>query len=205
MKKLALTIGVIVVTVLLSASACLGQDLSKLNQAWNGVPATMTTFTQQGALVDRVHGVSFRVTRDERFDTSSTSSDGKAISNPDSEVLLISLGDSHISHVGSTMIMAQDGIVEVAGATQTISFENAQAGVPWLNDLLEKNRNLWQGKSKTIMMRSQDGTPIAVYAGNAVEQFATDVPKSTWFRVDGKMLLVYRADYTVYDNSLLGR
>ena len=55
------------------------------------------------------------------------------------------------------------------------------------------------------MIRSQDGTPIAVFAGDNVEVFATDVPKSTWFRVDGKLLLVYRCDYTTYDTALLGK
>ena len=72
-------------------------------------------------------------------------------------------------------------------------------------NFLEYNRNLWAGKAKTIMVRSQDGTPVAVYVGNEVEILATDVPKSTWFRVDGKYLFVYRADYTVYDNELLAK
>lgn len=35
------------------------------------------------------------------------------------------------------------------------------------------------------------------------EIFSSDIPKTTVFRVDGKMLLVYRADYTAYDSDLL--
>lgn len=102
------------------------------------------------------------------------------------------------------MILAQEGLTDVTeNSAATVLLENSQPGIPILNNFIEKHRNLWQGKSKTIMIRSQDGTPIAVYAGNQVEIFATDVPKSTWFRIDGKYLLVYRADYTTYDNDLL--
>ncbi|OYX53471.1 hypothetical protein B7Y92_02920 [Candidatus Saccharibacteria bacterium 32-50-13] len=35
------------------------------------------------------------------------------------------------------------------------------------------------------------------------EIFSGDIPKTTVFRVDGKLLLVYRADYTAYDSDLL--
>jgi hypothetical protein len=187
----------------LSGCAAFSQGFETFNQAWTGVPATMTTWTQQGALVDQVKGTSFRVERDERFDTSSSSSDGGTTSKKDSQVLLVSLGDNTISHVGSTMILTEDGLAPVAGGQTSIRFENAEPGVPWLNSIAEDIRGLTQGKAKLIMIRSQDGTPIAVYAGNTVEPFATEVPKSTWFRVDGKMLLVYRADYTTVDIALL--
>jgi hypothetical protein len=171
------------------------------DQAFNGVPATMSTYNQDGAIIDKVHGDSFQVTRNEEFD--STNTDGS--SNEDSSVLRISLGDDHISHVGSSMVLAEDGLVDVTesfGSTQ-VAFDNAEPGTPWLNNLFANYESYWKGKSQTIMIRSQDGDPIAVFAGNDVKTSSTDVPKSTWFLVDGKTLLVYRCDYTVYDNNLL--
>lgn len=191
----------VAVCIMLVVSSCAGLNAfgEEISRAFNGVPATMTSYTQGGELVDEVYGESFRVSRDQEFD--STNEDGT--SNADSSVMLISLGSSHINHVGSTLVLAQDGLTEVAGASTTISFESYERGTPWLNDLIETHRNLWEGKGKTIMIRSQDGTPIAVYAGEEVEKFSTDVPKSTAFRVDGKYLFVYQADYDVYDNDLL--
>lgn len=204
MKKLrSALIGVVISATLVVLTACSGMNAfgESLNRALEGVPATMTTYTQSGEEIDEVKGVSFQVSRDSKFDT--VNSEGG--SNQDSSVLLISLGDSHISHVGSTLILAQDGMVDVTEALGTaVAFENVESGVPWLNNLREYNQNLWQGKAKTLLIRSQDGTPIAVYAGDEVEIFGTDVPKSTTFRVDGKYLFVYRADYSVYDNDLLG-
>ena len=198
-RLLAVVAMAIIATLTLSACAGFAAFGESVNRAFHGVSATMTTYTQAGYLIDEVHGKSFQVSRDTRFDTSN--SDGT--SKNDSSVLMISLGTNHISHVGSTMVLAQEGLTPVAGATTTIRFENTEPGTPWLNNFLEYNRNLWAGKAKVIMVRSQDGTPIAVYAGNQVEILATDVPKSTWFRVDSKYLLVYRADYTVYDSELL--
>lgn len=198
-----MAIGVVLALLLSScaAGAMFGEEISR---AFNGVPATMTTYTQTGQKIDQVKGSSFRVTRNTEFDTTTSNSDGTSSSKNDSQVLMISIGDSHISHVGSSLILAQDGLTEVTSdANVAVELQNDQPGMPILNDVIEKHRNLWQGKAKTLMIRSQDGTPIAVYAGNQVEAFANNVPKSTAFRVDGKYLLVYRSDYTVYDNDLL--
>lgn len=199
-KKVGAGMALLVAALMLSSCAGLSAFGDSLNRAFKGVPATMTTYNQSGDLVDRVVGQSFHISRDDRFDTSN--SDGT--SKNDSSVLLISIGSAHISHVGSSMVLAQDGLTDVSSSLpSTVSFENHDPGTPWINDIFEKYRNLWKGRGKTIMIRSQDGTPISIYAGNEVEIFSTDVPKSTWFRVDGKYLFVYRCDYTVYDNSLL--
>jgi len=198
-RRTSAVLATVLTVFILAGCAGLSAFGEEINRAFNGVSATMTTYNEDGELIDKVHGTSFRITRDTRFDTSN--SDGT--SKNDSSVLMISLGDNHISHVGSTLVLAQDGLTAVADAETNVEFSNNEPGTPWLNNLFEYHRNLWQGKGKTILIRSQNGTPIAVYAGSEVEILATDVPKSTWFRVDGKYLFVYRADYTVYDNDLL--
>lgn len=48
----------------------IGFDTFKSSKlAFNGLHATMWTYDQQGREVDRINGDSFRVTRDEDFDT----------------------------------------------------------------------------------------------------------------------------------------
>lgn len=193
---------VFVIIASISLVGCAGLEMwgEKFSRDWQGVPATMRTYAADGQQVDEVKGESFRVSRDDRFDTS----DGEGSSNKDSQVLLMSIGDSTISHVGSTMILAEEGLTVVDQEPQ-VSIENTEPGRPWLNSMRERAQNKWRGKGKTILIRSQDSVPLAVYAGNEVEMVKTDVPKSTWFRVDGKYLFVYRADYTVYDNDLLDK
>lgn len=200
MKKIFAAIAAVVALSLFSGCAMFEAFGEQWNREWNGVSAQMTTYNDDGIPIDSIHGSSFNVTRDTRFDTS----DSEGTSNKDSSVLLISLGTEHISHVGSSMTMVQDGLVNIMDETNAVvEFNNTDRGTPWLNDLYEMHRNVWKGKAKTIMIRSQEGTPIAVYTGSEVEILATDVPKSTWFRIDGKFLFVYRSDYTVTDTTLL--
>lgn len=194
-------LGALALVVALTLTGCglFGSTADKFDQAFNGIHATMTTYNQYGQPVDEIKGASFRVTRDSEFDTT----DSKGNSNNDSSVLLISLGNAHISHVGSTMILAQDGLVDITSQLPSeFRFANDKPGTPWINDIRYRFQQLWGGTAKTIMIRSQDGTPIKVYGGNNVQVLSTNVPKSTWFRIDGKTLFVYRADYTVVDNSL---
>ena len=201
--KTGLIAGALAATVFLCADACAGLSAfgEELNRSLKGVPATWTSYDQSGHKIDEIHGQSFRVSRDERFDSTDVSSDG-SVSTVPGEVLLVSIGDKHFSHVGSSACLAQDGITKVADGTN-LNVNNTQPGHPFINDFFEKNRNLWQGRAKTIIIRSQDGLPIAIYAGDHVEVFKTDVPKSTWFRVDGKYLWCYRVDYTVPDTALI--
>ena len=191
----------VLMTILLSSCAAISMSSEEFSRAIRGVSGTVSTYNESSRLIDRVSGTSFRFSRDQTFD--SKSRDGE--SNKDSSVLLISLGDNHISHVGSTLIFAQNGIVDISDSLPNeVRFSNTEPGTPWLNDIRYRYGNLWQGKARTIMVRSQDGTPLAVFAGDHVETFSTDIPKSTAFRIDGRYLLIYRADYTVYDTELLG-
>lgn len=201
-KRLMLLVTAAVLSLIASGCAAGSMSFEDFNRAWNGIPATITTYDQNGDLIDHVHGRSLQVSLDDRFDVVSVNSDGTTTSSP-GDVMLISIGKSHISHVGSTMIWAEDGVTAVAGADTRVDISNTEQGTPWLNNLFEYNRNLWKGKAKTLLIRSQDGKPIAVYAAKEVEVVGTAVPKSTMFRLDGKRLFVYRADYTMYDTDLL--
>lgn len=186
--------------LVLQGCAYLGLWGEQVNQALDGVEATYKTYAQDGTQIDEVKGTSFQISRDDRFD----SVDSEGYSNKDSQVLMISLGKNMISHVGSTMLLEEVGLEDIQADMDTELFvENMDPGTPFLNKMREKHQNLWSGKSKTLLIRSQDGLPVATYTGNNVEIFSTDVPKSTWFQVDGKMLFVYRADYTIIDNELL--
>ena len=59
------------------------------------------------------------------------------------------------------------------------------------------------GLNSFILLISQNGKPLATYVGDSVSVFSVDIPKTTAFLVDGKILIVYRCDYTVYDTALL--
>lgn len=196
--------GAAILAVIAGLLVACGSAKDSFDQAFNGFAATMSTYKQDGTQIDEIHGASFHIAQDPEFNTTT---DGK--SNNDSQVLLISLANAHAHHVSSTLIMAEDGLTDItAQLPEQFRFENNKPGTPWLNNLRYNLTRYWNGTSMTIMVRSQDGTPIKVYGGNNVQVMSTSVPKSTWFRIkcpDGKTrsLFVYRADMTYIDNSLL--
>jgi hypothetical protein len=201
LRRIIIAVGSLALTASLTSCALLENEVDKIERSFDGVPATMRTYDEEGNMIDEVEGDSFRITRDSKFD----SADAEGNSNEDSSVLKISLGDSHISHVGSSLILAEDGIVDVSDELRSnqVSLQNFEEGTPWLNDMMRTYSDMWDGKGRTIIVRSQSGQPIAVFAGDSVETYATEVPKSTALNVDGMYLFIYRADFTIYDNELL--
>lgn len=202
-KKFAVLAMIVVAMFTLSSCALISKWGEDFARDWKGVSATMTTYDEDGQSIIKAHGGSLQIKRDEDFDTVSSGSDGTSSSNKDSQVLKITIGGETMHHVGSTLVLAEDGLEDLSPLFDSrFEIENKDRGVPVFNYILEKHRNMWQGKSKAVMIYSQSGKPIAVYAGKHVEQFATDVPKSTQFRIDGKLLLVYRADMSTVPTAL---
>lgn len=199
-RMLFVVIALAMTALMMSSCALFDSALDDLNRALRGEAATMTTYNQAGQKIDEIHGKSFDFARDDKFDQ--TDAEGKKISN--SSVLRIAVGGKIIQHVGSTLILAQDGLVKVSDAPTQLFLDNNDPGRPWLNYIYHNMRDAWKGKARTVMVRSQDGMPIAVFAGDKVETFAPDIPQATRFEIDGKTLLVYRADLTIYDTALLG-
>lgn len=75
--------------------------------------------------------------------------------------------------------------------------------IPLVNRMVSSMKNDFTGKAKVVLIRSQNGTPLATYVGDKVSLYASDAPKTSELLVDGKRLIIYRCDYTIYDRELL--
>ncbi|PEH49469.1 DUF5052 family protein [Enterococcus faecium] len=194
-KRIAVLMTVSFVFVL---SGC--QDISMFfkgfEENFKGLEMTIQTYDEQSQLIDKVTGKSVMIERDSTFDTDAGSED--------SSVIQITIGDKEMHHVGSSMIIAERGLTNVFDDyAKKVDVQNMQRSVPVINSMINDLRNSFTGKQKVILIRSQNGTPLATYAGNNVSLYKTDVPKSTGIVIDGKYLFVYRCDYTIYDLDLI--
>ncbi len=194
-KKIAMLLTVSVVFIL---AGC--QDLNifvkGFEQSFSGLEMTINTYDEESQAIDKIIGKSIKIERDSKFDTNSGTNN--------SSVIQVTIGDKELHHVGSSMIVAENGLNNVFEQYATkVDIQNMQHGVPIINSLVNDFKNSFTGKEKLILIRSQNGTPLATYAGNNVSLYSTDVPKSTGLLVDGKYLFVYRCDYTIYDLALL--
>ena len=184
---------------LLSGCSAAHMTAKQLESAFAGISVNIRTFDEESQVIDNVNGESVMVERDTTFDTST--SEG---SNKDSSVLKITIGEHEMHHVGSSLVMAEDGLYDIFGEyAKTVDINNTDRSIPIINSIVNSFKNVTSGKEKTILIRSQNGTPLATYVGNKVSIFSVDIPKTTAFLVDNKVLLVYRCDYTVYDTALL--
>ncbi|MFG5364286.1 DUF5052 family protein [Enterococcus faecalis] len=194
-KKIAMLLTVSVVFIL---AGC--QDLNifvkGFEQSFSGLEMTINTYDEESQVIDKIIGKSIKIERDSKFDTNSETNN--------SSVIQVTIGDKELHHVGSSMIVAENGLNNVFEQYATkVDIQNMQHGVPIINSLVNDFKNSFTGKEKLILIRSQNGTPLATYAGSNVSLYSTDVPKSTGLLVDGKYLFVYRCNYTIYDLALL--
>lgn len=197
MKKKVILIATLIVSAFILAGC---QDLTMFfkgfEESFKGLEMSIQTYDEESQLIDRVIGKSIMIERDSTFDSD--------LESKDSSVIQITIGEKEMHHVGSSMVIAERGLANIFDEyTQKVDVQNMERGVPIINSMINDFRNSFTGKKKVVLIRSQNGTPLATYSGNNVSLYKTDVPKSTGLLVDGKYLFIYRCDYTIYDLDLI--
>lgn len=169
-------------------------------EEWVGLDMTVRTFDENSQLIDQMSGTSLSISRNEEFD----SVDAEGNTNADSSVLKVTIGKYEVDHVGSSLIAEEDGLEDLFAKYQDkVDIEEQGRNIPLVNRMVSILKNDFTGKAKVILIRSQNGTPLATYAGNKVSLYASDAPKTSELLIDGKRLVIYRCDYTIYDRELL--
>jgi hypothetical protein len=204
MKKISKLLKTLPVLVLLTVSLSGCTDLlnwgKDFKQDFKGLNMVIQTYDNDSQLIDSIKGKSVKIEKDTTFDRK----DSEGETRKESKVLSITVGGENMTHVGSSLIAYEDGMTNIFEEyAKTDKIDNQNKSVPMLNSMVNEFQNDFTGKSKTILIRSQNGSPLATFTGDSIRISDTDVPSSTNFLIDGKRLFVYRCDYTVYDNKLL--
>jgi len=191
---------IILSIVLLSGCSLFQNKVGEMMSALKGREAIIHSYDEDSNIIDRIEGKSIDIGPEDMFAT--VDKEGNKIKN--SSVLSITVGGKPMMHVGSSLILAEKGLVNVFEEfAKTTNIKNMDRSTPFLNRMVNSMANLTTGKKLIILIRSQSGKPLATYAGNDVSYFGTDVDKSTGILIDGKYLFIYRCDYAIYDISLL--
>ena len=199
-KKIMLSL--VLVFSLFSLSACqsIQNWWKNTKEEWIGLEMTVRTFDESSQLIDEMSGKSLSIERNADFD----SVDAEGNSNADSSVLKVTIGQYEMDHVGSSLIAAEEGLEDLFAKYQkTVTVEEEGKAIPVVNRMVSQLKNDFTGKAKVILIRSQNGTPLATYAGDKVSLYTSDAPKTSELLIDGKRLIIYRCDYTIYDRELL--
>ncbi|MGY3703447.1 DUF5052 domain-containing protein [Vagococcus martis] len=196
-KKQLMVAGLLsVMVIVLSGCQDIMNSFKQFEQSFKGLEMTVRTYDEQSQVMDKVQGKSVKIERDDTFDTDEDSKD--------SSVIQITVGRNEMHHVGSSMIIEEKGLTNIFDEyADKVDINDTKRSVPMINSMVNDFSNSFKGKDKVILIRSQNGTPLATYAGNKVSMYSTDVPKSTGILIDGKYLFIYRCDYTIYDKALI--
>ena len=157
-------------------------------------------FGDDGQELDKMVGKSVAIDADKQF--SLYNEDGDEIKK--SQVLKITVGGHEAIHVGSSLIAYEEGLDNILDEySETVTIDSTNRTVPFVNKFVNDMKNRFQGMDKVVLIRSQSGKPIATFAGNKVVFKETEIEKSTALLIDGKLLFIYRSDYSIYDRALL--
>ncbi|MEY9976558.1 DUF5052 family protein [Lysinibacillus sp. RC79] len=200
MKNLLKILIVATLVFVLPACNLLEFGLGNLKEELVGRDMLIQTYDEDSQIIDQVQGKSISVNSDGEFAIKDY--EGKTVEK--SSVLNITVGGKQMLHVGSSLLAYETGLRNLFDEySQKVDIMNFDRSVPFLNRLVNDLQNLTTGKSKIVLIRSQSGQPLATFAGSDVSYFATDIDKYTALLIDGKFLLIYRCDYSIYDTELL--
>lgn len=197
-KKVLVVVSIVFLGMFITACSPIDFFTSNWNETFQGIPMHVQTYDVRSRLIDDVKMKSMSIQRDTTFDDYSGDSTTK------SKVLEITGGGRKILHSGSSLIAAQDGLTNILSKKNArVVVDDEKSSIPLLSSIKNNYRDYFVGHSKIILVRSQQGYPLATYAGNNISYRKTSVPSSTVLMVDGKRLFIYRCDFTIYDSELI--
>lgn len=202
MKKRMRMIASLSVVALLALGGCqlLQGGIEDMKSSVTGLPMVLQTYDENSLVLDHIEGKSISIQPEAKF-SQRISED----SNTKSSVLSITVGGKSMYHVGSSMIAYDSALTNYFDELDDrVEMLNADNSIPFMSRMKNKFVQDWAGMNMVVLIRSQNGTPLATFTGKRVSIQATSIDKSTAFLIDGKRLFVYRCDYTIYEQDLLG-
>lgn len=225
MKKKILNV-MIVLSMVLCLAGCDVDTATTVNQAEdNSVSLTYTAdfYDNFGGRWLSVDGKSFSISPN-KVKTYSWDSDGSWISSYEmSSVMSIEIDGNKIESCGSTVIFSDSRLekcdidfeeeisTDEAGNTSQNSSISQPSDIRiddwfriqhwWMG---QKNLNNKEQGSRLVVIQSQLGNPICVYSGNEVSwDIPKNLPKTTMVTIDGKVLYIHRANFSIIDMYLI--
>lgn len=202
-KKLALVGALISALFFTSATAC-DKAIDDIMRVLGSTPGTFYNYGADGQVVFEAQCASLHFERDTEYDRHD--SEGKKIE--DSSVVRVSCGPHLFSTVGFTSVYISDGAEEHLFADSqrfyNLRIENNDRGIPLVNYIWRDVKDLFVGTARVASICDQNNNPILAFASGTVTGYATDVDKSTMFKLDDDgYVWVSRGSYTVVDTALL--
>lgn len=213
MRRLVTAMIIALAATSLTGCSLFEKAVDDIFRVLGSTPGTIYNYGADGQVVFEAQCRSMHFERDTEYDVYSTGTDGSRKMIEPSSVVKISCGDSLISTVGFTTVYITDGAkASLAANSQQfhdLKIKNNDRGVPLINYMWRDVKNLFVGTKRVAQICDQNNNPILAFAADGVTGYATDVAKSTMFKLDNDKrsdgyVWISRGSYTVTDAALLG-
>lgn len=207
-RKIAIFVALAIMPVVLGASAC-EKTVDDILRILGNTPGTFYNYGSDGQIVFEARCASLAFQRDTEYDV--RNSEMKVIEP--SSVIKVNCGTQQFSTVGFTSVYISDGAKGslMANSQQfaDLRVSNNNRSIPLINFLWRDVKNLFTGTARVAQVCDQNNNPILAFGAEHVTGYATDVAKSTMFKLDpignkpDGYVWVSRGSYTVLDTALL--
>ncbi len=212
MKKIIAIAVAVATLVLTSASAC-EKAVDDIFRILGATPGIFYNYGADGQVVFEAKCASMHFERDITYDVYSYNGDGSRKLIEPSSVVRVNCGNQQFSTVGFTSVYVSDGAQAslMANSQQfaELRVRNNNRSVPIINFLWRDVKNAFVGTARVAQLCDQNNNPIMAFAAEGVTGYATDVAKSTMFKLDQSgskpdgYVWISRGSYTVLDTALL--
>ena len=207
-RKPAMAITLIVAALFTTASAC-EKKIDDIFRILGATPGTFINYGADGQVVFQAKCASMAFTRNTTYDVYNI--DMKLVEP--SSVVKVNCGNQQFSTVGFTSVYMSDGAAASLMADSQkfadLRVSNNNRSIPLVNFLWRDVKNIFVGTSRVAQLCDQNNNPILAFAAQGVTGYATEVAKSTMFKLDtvgnkpDGYVWISRGSYTVLDTALL--
>ncbi len=187
MKK---KIGVLIIVVLLMLTGCsaIKSALKDYSAELIGLEREFLVYDDEGNITMSVKG-------------NNTDMQPSEVEN----VLLIEVDNSRWQHVGSTLIAYETGLINYIDDYRDVMILDGEnkGSITAIDSALNQFVSNTSGLERIVIVKTQNGIPVAVFDGDKVLVESSSLPQTTKILIDGKRLHIYRADLEILEKSLL--
>lgn len=213
-KRFVAVVSALVVASLFLTGCNIGEKkIDDIFRILGMTPGTFINYGADGQVVFEAKCASMHFERDTTYDVySAPDKDGNRKLVEPSSVVRVSCGKNLFSTVGFTSVYITDGAMPSLMANSqefaNLRIKNNDRGVPLINYMWRDVKDKFVGTAQVVQICDQNNNPILAFATDAVTGYATDVAKSTMFKLDPKngpdgYVWISRGSYTRLDTELL--
>jgi hypothetical protein len=202
-----MALAALVVAPLTAFSGCEPAEFAvdDVKARWAGREATLYTYdNNSGQTTAVISGKAVYPFHNPKYDVSDDEGNTEKGS-----VVSVSVGKQVVDLVGSTAMICDDGVDLLPREHIDVAARSTDPAIPWLNVLQRNAQDAFTGRSRLVVIKTQNDVPVAAFTADSVTDVSgnDEIKNSTWYKIQygdvSSYCWVYRANYMSIPTALL--